>query len=153
MNGLEFLRKSLEDEIDRFSVESKKHKRIYRVSQTGIIGLTFATTIAAASGLAFDHVTAKHIQFIVLCLSALTSAISAWVETRHARELWQHERQVYYALIDVRRSLEFEAANGELSRDRLEDYFQKIASILGSSGQKWALIQELKQTQSEVRRD
>jgi hypothetical protein len=77
-------------------------------------------------------------------LTALTAAVTGWAEMRRARELWQHEREVYYALIDTQRGIEFVAANRELTPKDLEEFFQKIAAILGSSSQKWARIQEKK---------
>jgi len=63
---------------------------------------------------------------------------------RRARELWQHEREVYYGLIDIQRGIEFVAANRVLTPKDLENFFQRIDAVLGSSSQKWARIQEKK---------
>ena len=77
-----------------------------------VIALTAITTIVAGTGLIFPE-NGKTAQFIVLSLTAITAAVTAWAEMRKARELWQHEREVYYALIDIQREMEFVAVNSE----------------------------------------
>ena len=134
----------MKQEIARFDAESTKHKHLHRRCQTLLIALTAATTIVAGTSLVLPESSGKAVQFAVLCLTAVTTAVAAWAEIRRARELWQHEREVYYALIDIRRGIEFIAANRELTPKELEDLFQKIDAVLGSSSQKWARIQEKK---------
>lgn len=143
MQSAQKLREMLERDIDRFDVESTKHKLIHRRAQAAIIGLTAATAIVAGAGLIVPNVD-KAIQFAVLCLAATTTAITSWVEMRRARELWQHEREVFYALKDILRELDFYEAEGNLSAGEVEAYFQKASSILGSSTHKWSRIQEKK---------
>lgn len=77
---------------------------------------------------------------MVLRLSAITTALTAGAEMRHARDLWQHEREVYYELIDARRSLDFDEARGSLTDAAPQAYFEKINGILGSSSERWAGI-------------
>jgi hypothetical protein len=144
VNGIESLRGSLKKDIDRFDVESKKHKRLYRLCQTAVIVVTATTTIVAGAGLILPESSGKAAQFSVLCLTTITAAVTAWAEMRRVRDLWQHEREVYYALIDIQRVMEFVAANRELTPLDLEGLFQRIAAVLGSSSQKWARIQEKK---------
>ena len=141
-SGLDSLRKTLDQDISRFDKESGKHKRMHRGYQRGIILLTTATTIVAGSGLILPEQNGRIVQFCVLCLTAATAAISAWSELRRARELWQHERDVYYKLTDIRRELEFASVNRELKPPDLEDFFKKIAEVLGSSMHKWSSIAE-----------
>jgi hypothetical protein len=144
MKGVDILQASLKSEIDRFDKESKKHKKIHRRSQTATIILTAITTIVAGSGLILPDPSDKAVQFVVLCLTASTAAVTAWAEMRRARELWQHEREVYYALIDIQRGMEFVLANREPTQDELKGWFGRIDAVLGSSFHKWALIQEKK---------
>jgi hypothetical protein len=144
-SGIEALRKSLKEDISRFETESTRHKRLHRACQTGVIVLTAITTVVAGAGLILPEQTGKAVQFAVLCLTATTAGLSAWAEMRRARELWQHEREVYYALIDIQRGMEFLAHNGKLTAADLDSLYQRIAAVLGSSSQKWARIQEKKE--------
>ncbi|MBK6964372.1 MAG: DUF4231 domain-containing protein [Bacteroidales bacterium] len=142
ITGIESLRSSLDLDITRFSDESSKHKRLHRKYQRAVIILTAVTTVVAGSGLILPTESGKIVQFAVLCLTASTAAISAWSEMRRARELWQHERDIFYRLVDIRRELVFVSANRELKPQDLEDFFKKIADVLGSSTQKWSGIIE-----------
>ena len=144
MSGFEALRDSLKEDINRFDHESKKHKSLHRRCQTAVISLTAFTTIVAGAGLILPESSDKAIQFTVLCLTTITAAVTAWAEMRRTRELWQHEREVYYALIDIQREMEFVATSRKLTQADLEGLFKRIAAVLGSSSQKWARIQEKK---------
>jgi hypothetical protein len=146
LSGSEFLRNTLDDDIARFDRESSKHKRLHRKYQRAVIILSAVTTIVAGSGLVLPEESGKALQFAVLCLTASTAAISAWAEMRRARELWQHERDIYYKLVDIKREFVFLSANRELKPQDLEDFFRKIADVLGSSTQKWTGIVEKKGT-------
>lgn len=144
MAGVDSLRESLKQDIARFDAESKKHKHLHRRCQTALIALNSLTVIVAGASLVLPESSGKAVQFAVLCLTAVITAVTAWAEMRRARELWQHEREVYYALVDIQRGMEFVAANRDLTPKDLEDFFQKIDAVLGSSSQKWARIQEKK---------
>ena len=146
MRGIDSLRESLKQDIARFDAESKKHKDLHRRYQTALITLTALTTIVAGTSLVVPESSGKVVQFAVVNLTAITTAVAAWAEMRRSRELWQHEREVYYALIDIQRGMEFVAANanGDLTPKELEDFFHRIDAVLGSSSQKWARIQEKK---------
>jgi hypothetical protein len=150
MNGLAALSESLEADIARLERESSKHKRLYRGCQTAVIALTSTTTVVAGAGLVLPASSGRAIQFTVLCLTALSTAIAAWAEMRHARELWQHERGVYYALIDIRRELQFEAARGKLGKHQLDGFFGRITAVLGSSSAQWQAIQRKRDGEAEA---
>ena len=143
-SGIEALRNSLDRDILRFDKESCRHKGLHRNYQRGIIIITAITTVVAGSGLILPEQSGRIVQFIVLCLTATTAAISAWAGLRRARDLWQHERDVYYKLLDIKRELEFVAANREIQSSELEEFFRKIGEVLGSSAQKWISIVEKK---------
>lgn len=134
--GIESLLTSLDADITRFSDESSRHKRMHRGYQHAVIILTAVTTVVAGSGLILPTESGKIVQFAVLCLTASTAAISAWAEMRRARELWQHERDIYYRLVDIKRELVFVSANRELKTQDLEEFFKKIADVLGSRDRK-----------------
>lgn len=146
MNGLEKLNDQLKKDIERFDRESTKHKSMHRRCQTAVIALTALTTITAGTGLIVPIEAVPALQFVVLCLTSTAAALTAWSEMRRTRDLWQHEREVYYALVDIRRELEFHSALRELTQDELNRYFKRMATVLGSSTQKWVHIQEKQST-------
>jgi len=88
MSGSEILHKFMDDDINHFDFESKKHKKLYRLGRTMVISLTALTTITAGIGLILPESSIRVTQFGVLCLTAITTGVSAWVEMRRARELW-----------------------------------------------------------------
>jgi Protein of unknown function (DUF4231) len=142
MNAFETLLGSLDADICRFDRESKKHKALHRRCQTGVIALTALTTIVAGAGLILPESSGRAVQFAVLCLTAVTAAVTAWAEMRRARELWQHEREVYYALLDIQREMKFFAATGEPTEHDVKEYFEKITLVLTSSTRNWGRIVE-----------
>ncbi|HXH37819.1 MAG TPA: DUF4231 domain-containing protein [Thermoanaerobaculia bacterium] len=143
MDAAEKLRDLLAKDIDRFDIESSKHKRIHRRSQGFLIILTAATTVAAGLGLVFPN-RVKDIQFLVLALSAVATGATAWTEMRRARDLWQHEREVFYALKDILRELDFRSSVRTLELAEVDELFQRTTSVLGASTAKWSRIQEKK---------
>jgi len=143
MDATSKLRELLSEDIERFELESSKHKRLYRRAQGSLIILTAAITVAAGLGLVMPG-REKGIQFLVLVLSAIATAAAAWAESRRARDLWQHEREVYYALMDIRRELNFRSSIKALELAEVHELFQRTASVLGSSTAKWSRILEKK---------
>ena len=135
----------LEKDIERLDDQSRKHKRLHRRVQTAVIALTAITTVAAGAGLVLPN-SQNISQFVVLALAATTTAATAWVEMRRARELWQHEREIFWALSDIRREVNFYSAVKELSPSEVEDFFKRISSVLGSSMHRWTGILEKQKT-------
>ena len=72
--------------------------------------------------------------------TALTTAITAWTETRRHRELWQHEVEIRYALTDLKRGLEFHEKLKPLTDEQLEKIFDRYLAILGDSSTRWSDI-------------
>lgn len=143
MDAATKLRELLKEEIERFDRESTKHKKIHRKVQTFLIVGTAAITVTAGLGLVLPG-HEKEIQFLVLLLSSIATATTAWSESRRARDLWQHEREVYYALIDIRRDLDFRSSIRVLELQEVEKLYLRAASVLGSSTAKWSRILEKK---------
>lgn len=101
--------------------------------------LTALTTIVAGFGLLRESYM-REVQFAVLVLSAVATAITSWAASRRARELWQHEREVFYALTDTLRELDFRSSVKKLELTEVEELFARCNAILGSSTTKWSRI-------------
>ena len=76
MNNVDKLQELLTADITRLDGESQKHKRIYRNGQSVVIFLSAITTIVAGVGLVLQN-RDKVIQFSVLCLAVMTTAITS----------------------------------------------------------------------------
>jgi hypothetical protein len=133
----------LSDEIDRFDKASSDHKNSHRLFAGGTIFLTALSTVVAGSAPLWDS-TSKLPVFLVLSLTATSTAVAGWAELRKYRELWQHEREIYYALLDIQREYEFRASLKPLTEQDSLEVFARINRVLGSSGLKWAKITSAK---------
>lgn len=129
----------LDSEIEALGVESTKHKQQFRVCQTLVIGLTGASSVVAAWAL-MQSEAPKGAYFAIAIITALATAISAWLEMRRSRDLWQHERPVYHALRDLRREFEFLESIGELSVEKEKEIFRRMTQTLNQSGRKWVQV-------------
>ena len=145
MTSLDKLHEELQKSISNFSSESNRHKELYRKWQTRLIVLTAGTTIVAGAGLVLPDGSDRTIQFTVLCLATATTAITTWLEMRRVRELWQHERQTYYALVDLQREINFYSSVRTLNDTEVADYFQRMNAVLGASSMQWGRIQDKQQ--------
>jgi len=137
---VEFL-KMLDGEIERLDREAVAHKEIHRSVRTAVIVLSALTTIAAGAGLLLPNAH-NAVQFLVLVLSAGTTATGSWGEMRRARELWQHERALYYALVDIKREIQFNRIiSGEPDEEQIKTYFVRVSGVLTPSIDRWVKMQ------------
>lgn len=144
MEAAAHLKDMLDGEIQRFDRESARHKHLYRRSQTAVLVLTGLASVASGIGLLVPD-RAPAFQFVVLVVASAATGITAWAEMRRARELWQHEREVHYALVDLRREMAFRESLRPLSKEDCEALFGRVQQVLGSSTHTWASIQQRKQ--------
>ncbi len=143
VGGTEKLLALTDEAIKRLNADSERHKNAYRRIQKAIIILTATTTVAAGAGLILPEAR-NVIQFVVLALAATTTAVTSWGEMMRSRELWRHERQLFWSLSDVRREIDFYRATRGLSDEEVENYFRQVSSLLGSSVDRWGGIQDNK---------
>ena len=128
-------------EIESLRNKSDEHKHLFRRIQYSIITLTAAS--AVVSGLVLlkpDGVEARTLQFVVLAITTLVTAVTAYGELRRSRELWQHEREVFYALKDLHRESVFFESLGELTVEKQHEIFGRAQFVLGSSTNQWVGI-------------
>ena len=138
-DGTDKLLEVLDEAIGRIHDDSKRHKNNFRKVQTAIIILTATTTAVAGAGLVLPD-SRNVVQFVVLVLAATTTAVTSWGEMMRSRELWRHERQLYWSLSDIRREVDFLRHMKELTEDEVKKYFGQATSILGSSVEGWSGI-------------
>jgi hypothetical protein len=136
------LRQILKAEIHRFDGQATRHKKMHRRLASSVIILTAATTILAAFGLAVEQRYGRNIQFGVVALTAVTTAVSAWSELRKASELWRHEREIAYALRDILRELDYRSATASISDDALDACFERASAMISASSSKWRGIHD-----------
>jgi hypothetical protein len=122
--------------IDRFDSESTSHKKLFRRLRYIVFGLTACSSALAGLALAFPTIQTGTTVGVILTTTAIGIATS--VEgLRKPNELWIHERTIYYSLKDLERELGYFASEPKDSK-RMDAYFVRLQSILGSSRDKWS---------------
>jgi hypothetical protein len=132
-------------EIDRFDVESTKHKKLYRRLRYSILGLTGAATALGSVKLILPQAD-NWAGFLIVLVTVAAGACTAVDGIRKPAELWMIERNIFHTLNDLRRELEFHGSDGS-DEEHLDKYFARLQDILYSSSQKWS--KNIKEPQME----
>jgi len=135
MDKKAYLLEQLQQKIDQFRDDSKQHKLLYRRLRYCVFVLTSISALLAGLSLKFPDFS-QAISVLIVFVSATVGVITSIEGLRKPSELWIHERTTYYALMDLRREVEF-ALDDACSADRVEPYFFKMQQILGASAEKW----------------
>ncbi len=146
LSAFERLRGLLERDSKRFDSESRKHKKIDRFCRTAALAIAALTTTVGGSAMLFDDEGFKHygktVEFLVLCLTALATAINAWADIRRARELWVHDRALFHDIEDIRAELVVTRDPGTMDPEDVHKLFKRRADVLASSSRRWGMIFE-----------
>jgi hypothetical protein len=132
----ERLLKEVLQEIDRFELESTKHKNLYRRLRNLALGLTALATILGGASL-YTHHYAHEIGFAIVVVTAVTGVVGAVEGYRKPSELWMIERNIFHTLNDLKREIEYFGPESA-DTDRLDKYFARLQDILYSSSQSWS---------------
>jgi hypothetical protein len=135
MGKHECLTSQIDDQIDRFGCESKKHKIMHRRFRYLIFGLTGISTMLAGVSLTYPtwHTELSLGVLIVTAVIALVTSIDG---VHKPGELWIHERGTFYQLKDIKRAFEYHASKSD-QPDCSDTYFEQMQAVLGSAGEKW----------------
>jgi len=126
----------LEAEITRFKQESDKHRRLYRTLRYCVFGLTGSSTVLASVALGFTNL--QHIMNLVVVSTTAAAGVVTSIEgLRKPAELWILERNVYYALTDLKREIKYRMVDG-VNDKNADIYFGRMQGILASSMDKWS---------------
>ncbi|MFB3897302.1 MAG: DUF4231 domain-containing protein [bacterium] len=135
MSKIDQLRSELQHQIERLDKESKKHKRLYRQLRYSVFILAAASTVLASTALTFPDFQAL-LNLIIVFITAIVGVITSIEGLRKPAELWIHERNIYYALKDLLREVEYYSFE-EPSCKITDKYFSRMQTILGSSIEEW----------------
>lgn len=135
MSKEEKLKVELKNQISKFGIESNKHKNMYRWLRYSAFGLTGLATVLASFALQFNEIQVW-LNITIVIVTAITGILASFEGLRKPSELWINERNVLYALIDLQREVDYEAAEtGTLQKP--DQYFTRLQQILGESKEKW----------------
>jgi len=152
MGKREYLLGQLTEKIGAFKKESERHKNMYRSLRYSVFVLTATSSILAGLAIYCPH-CGSAFNIAIVVVSASIAVVASIEGLRKPAELWIHERTTYYALMDLKREVEFKLGD-ETDTKMLEDYFFRMQKLLGSSGQKWSSdivgAQKNKDTQPEA---
>ncbi len=131
-----FLAKEIDEKIDYFRIESNKHKRTHRNLRYS--AFAFTAVLSALSGMAIYFQNFSTIfNICILVISALAGLFSSIEDVRKADELWIHERNALYALIDLKREMVYQLKSNENKEALLDKVFIELQYILKQSKDKW----------------
>ena len=135
MEKQKYLLDQLEEMITKFEVESKRHKTLYRILRYAVFILTAISAVLAGLTIKFPEYSSDFSVAIVL-FSAVIGVITSIEGLRKPAELWIHERSTYYALMDLKREVEFKL-NENSASELIDKYFFQMQELLGASSEKW----------------
>jgi Protein of unknown function (DUF4231) len=136
VSKLDHLRSELSKQIEWFDLESKKHKRLHRAFRYSVFALTGLSTALAGAALRFGQFQ-PGLNLVIVIATASVGVITSIEGLRKPAELWITERNVFYSLMDLKRELEYDSAEGVEGLE-LDKYFIGLQSILASSTEKWS---------------
>ena len=130
-----YLLEQLEERISYFEGESKQHKKLYRNLRYAVFTLTAVSSLLAGLALKFTEAN-SYFDLAIVFISATIGVVTSIEGLRKPAELWIHERITYYALLDLKREVEF-YLNENSPPEVVEHFFRKMQETLGASGEKW----------------
>lgn len=126
--------KQIKNKIEHFDKESTDHKHMHRRFRYAIFCLAGLISVLSGLAISFDSMQAN-INVLIIVVGAVIGIITSIEGVRRPQDLWLMERNVYYALLDLKEDYEFEVA-GEANVD-VDSYHKKMQQILNSSKEKW----------------
>ncbi|MBI4996746.1 MAG: DUF4231 domain-containing protein [Rhodocyclales bacterium] len=125
----------LTEKIQGFKADSERHRNLYRGLRYSVFFLTSLSALLAGLSLKFPE-SSPMISVLILLVSAAVGVLTSIEGLRKPSELWIHERTSYYALMDLKREVEF-VVDDKASKEVVEQYFFRMQEILGASNEKW----------------
>lgn len=136
MKKLEIFNSMLEEQIAFFTKEAAKHKNLYRSCRYSVSILSALSAVLAALTVVLDD---DLIKVLIVVASAVSSVIAFREGLRKPYELWMNERSTSHALLDLKRDARFYLTDNSSDED-IEDFFQKMQSIVTMSGKNWRAV-------------
>jgi hypothetical protein len=124
---------AIEDAIRAFNDEATLHKHLHRGLRILGFTLTGLATILAAAGMIADWPAPK-LQFLIVVVTAVATALNAYEGLRNPSELWVNERKTCHALRDLLREVKYRGAMPVADADAC---FDRLQLIIQSSGDRW----------------
>ena len=137
--------KQLQAKIEHFNTDSTKHKHMHRRFRYAIFFLAGLTSVLSGVALSFSSLQTD-INVLIIVVGAAAGIITSIEGVRRPQDLWLMERNVYYALLDLKEDFEFELAGSALVD--VDSYHNKMQQILNSSKEKW--YRKIAQEKSEA---
>ena len=129
-------RAMLEEQIEFFSGEAEKHKRLYRTCRYSVSILGALSAVFAALSFWVD---AEIVKLAVVIASAASAVIAFREGLRKPYELWMNERSTNHALLDLKRAARFYLHESSADEE-IEAYFLQMQSIVIASGKTWKSV-------------
>lgn len=137
MLHIDWLRTELDTSITFFKKEADKHKRLHERCRYSIFALTAVAAIMASAALVVSDKAQKVLNVSVVAATALIGAAASVEGMRKPADKWHTERRAEYALLDIKRQLEF-GIRAEPDKLNVNQLYDRMADVLKSSGESWS---------------
>jgi hypothetical protein len=135
---------AIEEAVQAFDHEAATHKNLHRSLRILGFTLTGLATILAAAGMISEWPAPK-LQFLIVIVTAVATALNAYEALRNPSELWINERKTCHALRDLLREVKYGGSDRVYDPD---EYFERLQLIIQSSGDRWnELLKEARVSQ------
>lgn len=136
MNKLNNFSEMLDEQINFFSIEAAKHKKLYRNCRYAVSLLGAVSAILAALTFWVDE---NSIKLAIVISSAAAGFIAFREGLRKPYELWMNERSTSHALLDLKRQMRFYLDENSTDK-QIEGYFLNMQNIVVASGKTWRSV-------------
>jgi hypothetical protein len=136
MGKYDYLIAQLDELIERFDRESKKHRIMYRGFRYFVFILTGISTVLASSSLTAPPEIHNALSLSIVVITAIVAIVTSIDGLRKPGELWVHEQTIRNQLKDIKRAMEFHFTENSDSRS-VDAFFDLMQRALGGAEETW----------------
>ena len=127
--------KQLDEKIAELDKEAKAHKRMHRGLRYGLFLLSGVSAVLAGLAAQSTEIHSGNLNIFILIASSLAGVVTSIEGVRKPAELWILERRTCYALMDLKREVDYRIC--EPGWMDVDAYFNRMQDILSGAGSKW----------------
>lgn len=137
-----WLRKEIDDAIDKFHHEADKHKRMHYTCRYTAFTLTVVATVLASVALVVQDEASSVLNVVIVCVTAAMGAIASFEGMRKPADKWHNERRAEYALKDIKRELDFTLLTGGGAAE-VQALYTRMVAVIESAREAWSRYVEV----------
>jgi hypothetical protein len=138
VNGLDFIRTQLRNNIDGFRLEARRNRRraLFIRMAAVILGALTTLLLGLKSSPLFVQYEAQ-LSAIALGLSATVPILTAWDTFFDSRWLWIRFTAAHTALHSILDDLNYAARNGSVPEGTLDKFYDRLRGVVDQASDAW----------------